>query len=280
MDLRDRRSSPSSSGGTSHQDYLFENWDAFYDPFGTTDSLDSSSRIFDGFTEAEPLKQAISKSKPLSDPPRPRSRLPRVHSKSPIRVPVLRHQLFNGAGYNSEFVLACQNRALLFNPKHLGFVPGKIWLDHDYTFGDVVADFFQRKNHQNCRFSHKLFNALRLVSWSFVYVRLVGVSWITPTILKVDKRALARLLGIRSIEGSLFHQQGNFPSHGFVEIGAGDIQVMCPPSVSLSDVDFDSVRLLRHPDGVFHEGCTEADIEQCRWTMTRPGSGEPGFDSP
>jgi hypothetical protein len=277
MALRDGVSSPGTSSSTTDEDYLFENWDSFYDPFGTTDSLDSSSPIFDGFAEAEP---PAGQSKASSAPARPRFRVPHVHSKSPVRVPVVRHHLFSGPGYNSEFVLACQNRALLFNPAQLGFVPAKIWFDHDYTFGDVVSDFFQRKNHQNCRFSHKLFNALRLVSWNFVYVRLVGVSWITPTILKVDKRAFARLLGIRSIEGSLFHQQGNFPSHGFVEIGASDIRTMCPPNVPLSDVDFDNVRLLHHPDGVFREGCTEADIEQCRWTMNKPGGGEPGCESP
>jgi hypothetical protein len=102
------------------------------------------------------------------------------------------------------------------------------------------------------------------------FAKLVGVSWLTDTILRVDKRAFARLLGVRSIEGSLFHQQGNFPSHGFVEIGAGDVREMCPPGLDLSSVDFEDTRLMFHQDGVFRRGCTERDIEGCRWAHARP----------
>jgi hypothetical protein len=154
------------------------------------------------------------------------------------------------------------------SPSHLGFIPGSVWTDQQIRFSDLVREFFQRKNNVNSRFSHKLFNALRLSEANPVYAKLVGVSWLTDTILKVDKRAFARLLGVRSIDGSLFHQQGNFPSHGFVEIGAGDVKDMCPSGIDLSSIDFENVRLLYHADGIFHRGCTERDIERCRWART------------
>jgi hypothetical protein len=151
----------------------------------------------------------------------------------------------------------------------LGFIPATVWTDQQIRFSDLVREFFQRKNNVNSRFSHKLFNALKLSEANPAYAQLVGVSWLTDTILRVDKIAFARLIGVRSIEGSLFHQQGNFPSHGFLEIGAGDVRELCPPGVDLSSVDFENVRLIYHAEGIFRRGCTERDIEACRWAGGR-----------
>jgi len=169
----------------------------------------------------------------------------------------------------TEFMVACQSSALRFNPKQLGFIPSNLWVDRETDFSQTVSDFFRRKNNQNCRFIHKLYNGLRLVEADSMFLPFVGVSWLNASILKVDKVVFARLLGIRSIDGSLFHQQGNFPSHGFVEIGAGDVREMCPPDVDLSGIDFGNVRLVFHLEGVFTKGCTEAEIENCRWANTK-----------
>ena len=167
------------------------------------------------------------------------------------------------------FYAVCNDISMRFNPKRIGFIPPNLWEDREMTFGECVNDFFQRKNNANSRFSHKLFNALKLSEYNPIYTAFVGVKWLTDTILRVDKRAFARLLGIRSIDGSLFHQQGNFPSHGFFEIGAGDVQKYCPPNLDMTGVDFENVRLLIHTDNLFKRGCTEADIENCRWANTR-----------
>lgn len=167
------------------------------------------------------------------------------------------------------FLAACSDPNLRFNPRQLGFIPQSIWTDQEISFGEVVTEFFQRKNNANSRFSHKLFNALILSDLNPIYPQLVGVFWLTNTILRVDKRAFARLLGIKSIDGSLFHQQGNFPSHGFFEIGAGDVHQYCPPGLDLTGVDFENIRLLIHSEHLFMRGCTEADIENCRWASSR-----------
>ncbi|KAH0787965.1 hypothetical protein GPJ56_008121 [Histomonas meleagridis] len=166
---------------------------------------------------------------------------------------------------NATFITACNDPNLTFNPHLVGFIPSNLWPDHMITFGDIVANFFQKKNNANSRFSHKLFNALKLSELSPIYPQFVGVQWLTPLILRVDKRVFARLLGIKSIDGSLFHQQGNFPSHGFFEIGAGDAVKYCPPGIDLTGVDFENVRLLIHMEHRFRKGCTEADIEPCKW---------------
>ena len=166
---------------------------------------------------------------------------------------------------NAAFIAACNDQNLTFNPHLIGFIPSSLWADRVITFGDIVTNFFQKKNNANSRFSHKLFNALKLSELSPIYPQFVGVRWLTPLILRVDKRVFARLLGIKSIDGSLFHQQGNFPSHGFFEIGAGDAIKYCPPGIDMTGVDFENVRLLIHSEHRFRQGCTEADIEPCKW---------------
>jgi hypothetical protein len=156
----------------------------------------------------------------------------------------------------------------LVNPKGLGFIPSSFWTEGDFTLGHIVESFFQKRNTANCRFSHKLFNALRLSTAFPELARHIGVEWITQTVLRVDKFVFARLLKIKAIDGSLFHQQGNFPSHGFVELSENDARADCPSNL-LVGVDYEAVRLLRHQDGVITRDCTSKDIENCRWVNAK-----------
>lgn len=100
------------------------------------------------------------------------------------------------------------------------------------------------------------------------YIEFLGVEWLTDKILKVDKKVFARLLGIRTIDGSLFHQQGNFPSHGFFELSSQNASLYLSES-DLEGVDFDNIRLLIHQPRIFVRGCRESDIEHCRWISNR-----------
>jgi hypothetical protein len=201
------------------------------------------------------------------------AQLPVVESTYTVPVPknTLNAPPAPPATSDADFMAACQDETLRFSPRRLGFIPGTLWVDEDTTFGEFVNDFFRRKNNANCRFSHKLFNALALGAFNPTYQNFTGVSWLTELILRVDKRVFARLLGIKSIDGSLFHQQGNFPSHGFTEIGSGDRERCVPPGVDLTGVDFENVRLLIHSRGQFRKGCTSKDIEKCKWANWRMG---------
>jgi hypothetical protein len=169
---------------------------------------------------------------------------------------------------DAEFAQVCADASITFNPARLGFIPSRVWQDRDVAFGQLVSDFFQRKNNANSRFSHKLFNALRITLEDAFYVEFVGLEWVTDRVLRIDKRVFARLLGIKVIDGSLFHQQGNFPSHGFVELSEANAREYVDAEM-LAGVDFENVRLLVHQDGTFRRDCTEADIERCRWTSAR-----------
>jgi hypothetical protein len=159
----------------------------------------------------------------------------------------------------SSFDKAIIDPKLMVNPRSLGFIPSSYWTWQDVRFGEVVADFFRRKNSANCRFIHKLYNALLLTTIDAAFVPLVGILWVSDTILKVNRQVFAKLLGIKAIDGSLFHQQGNFPSHGFVEVEPALVRQMFP------DFDFSTERLMMHAEGKFVRGCTEDDVTACRW---------------
>ncbi|OHT02876.1 hypothetical protein TRFO_06923 [Tritrichomonas foetus] len=156
----------------------------------------------------------------------------------------------------------CLNTNATLNPVQLGFIPSYFWPNKDIPFVDLVYDFFQRKNHVNCRFFHKLFDALRVASVSEAYAELTGVQWVTDNVFKVNKGQFARLLGIKAIDGSLFHQQGNFPTHGFVELNIQQANMFCP-GFDTNKIDFDDVRLLIHQPGIFTRTCNEAQLMTC-----------------
>lgn len=152
--------------------------------------------------------------------------------------------------------------SIRFNPKRLGFLPSTFWKDGEATLGQLCSEFFRRKNNSNCRFPHKLYNALVLSEQGDWLVNVVGVQWIDDRTIKVNRERFARLLGIKSIEGSLFNKQGNFPSHGFVEVDPIVVRSKFP------DFDFRSDRLIVHEAGIFVRGCTEQNITSCKWSLS------------
>lgn len=169
---------------------------------------------------------------------------------------------------DEEFNTVCDDKEIKFNPHKLGFIPQKFWPNKDFTFGELVRDFFQKKNNANSRFYHKLYNALKISEDDPFYSIYLGIEWINDQVLKVDKKKFARLLGIKTIDGSLFHQQGNFPSHGFIELATNNA-LNYVSERDLTDVDYENIRLLVHQAGVFVRGCTEEAIEGCRWVSAR-----------
>ena len=173
---------------------------------------------------------------------------------------------------DDQFIQICNDKNHLINPHQLGFIPQGFWPNESYQFGDIVRDFFHRKNHPSGRFSHKLYNALKLTESNNYYFQFTGVEWKSKEVLHVDKIRFARLLGIKSIDGSLFHQQGNFPAFGFAELPMLEIQKLFGDDViKNSNIDVD--HYLIHNPGVFVSDCTEQDIaDDIKWKGIRQRS--------
>jgi hypothetical protein len=192
--------------------------------------------------------------------------LERVPLLAPARSAVAIRDFLNEP--DAAFDAVCANPDIALNPVELGFIPAHSWQDERVTFGDIVTNFFKKKTGGTCRFLHKLFNALRIVQCGAVSSQFVGVEWVTDRIIKVDKVAFPRLLGIKIADGSLFHKQGNFPSHGFVEVLPTDARFVLSHE-EMKDVDFERVRLVTHTAGQFMRGCGQEMDGRCKWINSR-----------
>jgi hypothetical protein len=186
----------------------------------------------------------------------------------PISIPNRPSHHYSEPLGDDGFLQAINDPSLIINPQALGFVPVNLWDKKDFTFGHLVDVFFQRRNTHNCHFTHKLFNALKLSSAFPNLAPFVGVEWITSDVFRVNKRVFGRLLDIKAIDGSLFHRQGNFPSHGFVELKEKEAHGLCSPQ-ALVGVDFDCIRLIKHQGGLFVQSSTGEDIDNCGWLKSR-----------
>lgn len=184
----------------------------------------------------------------------------------PINQP--RQKVIIKGSEDEEFVIACKNAELKINPHKLGFIPSSFWSDSMVAFGDIYEDFFKRKNHQCCRFRHKLYNAIVLSEKMPELRKFVGLKWVSKSILKVDKHRFGRLLGITSVEGGLFHRQGNFSTHGFTDAPVDEIRAVYGQDAAVPS-EHDSYRLLIHGKGTFVQGVTEKELERCKWVSWR-----------
>lgn len=159
----------------------------------------------------------------------------------------------------------CENPNIVINPKRIGFIPSFLWPNENITFGYLVSTFFRKRNMASSKFPHKLYNALKIAECYPDFVKHVGIQWATNDIFRVDRAAFARLLGVRSIEGSLFHQQGNFPSHGFEELDYPESEKLSIDH-GFGHVDLSTHRFLRSCNGNFNRYSDEKDINDLKWS--------------
>jgi hypothetical protein len=162
------------------------------------------------------------------------------------------------------FDQAMSDPLFTINPTALGFIPHEAWSDQEVPFGQLVMTFFRRRNSMHCKFPYKLFNALLLTRKLPRFFPLVGIRWVTEDIFLVQKLIFAQLLGVRTIDGSLFHQQGNFPSHGFVELSFQEAKQIGAEN-GIFEVDATNMRFLKHANGGFTSNDVVLDPEQLKW---------------
>jgi hypothetical protein len=107
-------------------------------------------------------------------------------------------------------------------------------------------------------------NALILAEKAPTFRPFLGVQWVTDEVFVVNKFVFACLLGVRTVDGSFFHQQGNFPSHGFVELSFQEASEIAEER-GLGPVDSTNMRFLKHGSGGLTRKSTEFDLAQLKW---------------
>jgi hypothetical protein len=78
--------------------------------------------------------------------------------------------------------------------------------------------YFTRRSGVGRQFDFKLFNALCITAKYPSAYEFVGAVWISPNVMKIHAQPFANLLGIHTVQGGLFHKQGNFSRYGFSHI--------------------------------------------------------------
>ncbi|EAY03415.1 hypothetical protein TVAG_043610 [Trichomonas vaginalis G3] len=162
----------------------------------------------------------------------------------------------------AEALSALWNAEVL-DPVSLGFIPS-IWKNKPVSLANLRESYFSKKNNVNRRFEHKLWNALRITQLYPNYLPVVGVEWVSNEVIKVYKHPFAHLLGISAVDGGLFHKQGNFTRHGFVEVTEEEIKNTINQT-ALSDVDHRDVHIVSNKEGSFTANSTEESINTCKW---------------
>lgn len=154
--------------------------------------------------------------------------------------------------------------SITISPLRLGFIPSSTWSSDSIAFGTLVSSFFRRRNSTTSKFPFKLYNALKITELLPEFYPHIGIRWIDNEIIWVDREKFARLIGVKTVEGGLFHQQGNFPSHGFVELSFEESERVSA-KYGLGPINLSVMRLVRHVNGDFRRGCKESDIDKCKW---------------
>lgn len=121
-----------------------------------------------------------------------------------------------------SFNMAMSNRSLVFQPMTLSFEPYEYWLfqERSLSFNDLVCKFFRHNKTNFTKFMYKLYDMLRITTVFPSLKQAVGVYFINDVAISVDKYAMINMLSLnpKNVDGSLFHKQGNFPTHGFIEV--------------------------------------------------------------
>lgn len=182
-------------------------------------------------------------------------------------------QLLDGTSslevFNTSMDSMPLHQQAIIDPVNLGFIPRVQWNPGYLSVYSLQQSYFSRKNNINRRFEHKLWNALRITSQFPELTRYIGVCWVSDTVIKCYKNPFARLLSINCVDGGLFHKQGNFTRHGFLQLTDIEAKSQFNPR-DIEDVDFRNVLLLYHKDGTFKANADEATICNCRWDDPTP----------
>lgn len=150
------------------------------------------------------------------------------------------------------------------DPVLVGFIPTGSWTSNIVSLQYLHDSYFSRKNNINRRFEHKLWNCLRITCMYPNMTKLVGVVWVSESIIKVYKHHFAKFLNINCVDGGLFHKQGNFTRHGFVMVSEHSARQILSEDI-LADVDFREVVLIMHKEGTFTMSSNERTISNCKW---------------
>lgn len=116
----------------------------------------------------------------------------------------------------------------VINPTQIHLLPEKYWAQQSptLTFAQIVNSYFKQNRTQNSTFMLKLYNLL-LISINYpILEKALGVRWVNDNVIEVSRSGLVNIFNLRenTVDGSMFHRQGNFSTHKFIEVNESNFQ--------------------------------------------------------
>lgn len=173
-----------------------------------------------------------------------------------------------------SFVISNQKKSceddFMVDPKKLKLLPREIWGSKPPArlFSELSTSFF-RRNGRNIRFNFKLHNLLMITKECPQRYPVVGVLFIGPEYILVNGEVLAKVLGVKtdSYRAALFHQQGNFKTHGFVELFPQNIdRNLLFPQYRDININAENESIFTHE--YYNINSNQEDVESMRWVSS------------
>lgn len=163
------------------------------------------------------------------------------------------------SGRTSQPMTPGSTLARVIQPYELSMVPVEDWKPgQQVTLGSIIGTHFRARSTRRLRFEHKLWNGLCLTKHYPDLIDVIGVTWESKDIIRVDRVVFGSLLGLTRPTAALFNPQGSFQSHGFQEV-----------NIDESITEFQNVRFFRHRSGEFTRDSTREDLIRCKWIVRK-----------
>lgn len=140
--------------------------------------------------------------------------------------PEMQSEIASPAQHDISNISNCNCKDDLVDVKMMGLVPSQFWDKYQSSMiplQTIIEEFFYRRTSNTTKFIFKLYNALRITTYYPEYKDIIGVYWISEEIFVVLRHEFAVLNNIKIEKGALFHQHGNFTTHGFEQISTSEI---------------------------------------------------------
>lgn len=146
-------------------------------------------------------------------------------------------------------------------PKMLGLIPDHFWnnFEKKIELSSIIKDFFNKRTSQSTRFIYKIYNALKITTRYPEYKEIIGTFWVSKEIFIVNRHEFAVINNIKIEKGALFHQHGNFTTHGFVVLDENEIIKKLGKDIFLKYQD-PNIVFVKHSEGNFTISTTKEQI--------------------
>ena len=168
------------------------------------------------------------------------------------------------------FEEAYSNKALTINPFELELVPRSYWfhLPREIVFKSIIDDYFKQKRCKYGTFIFKLYNILVITSKIPALEFAMGARWVGPRVIEVSRKGVLNVFNIqeKNVDGALFHKQGNFQTHNFIEISMNNYKEYEFYSYKVNNNTEDVIRYYAHAPNIFtHRIISEEELSQIRY---------------